>query len=325
MKRIITFFMICLVFLTSVGCNKVVGKSSKDKVKVFATFSNADSFRKTIADGMKSYAESNDINLDFKVADADIETQVRQVKEAREKGYDAIVCLLVDSETSQQIINAAGDIPVIFTSVEPDASKLKEDKYIYVASDENEVVDYKLEYLTDYFKDKKSFNAVILEGDRNQKCVVTRTDSLKEKLRKSGFDVNYVFQDTANWSQENSRDIIKLLLKLNKKFDCIICNNDQMAMGAADGLVESGIDPSGIPILGVDALSDACEYICDEKMAFTVKQSGEGQGESVMKAAQALKEGKRIKDLEYADESGKYIWYPYTKVDKSNAEEFIEK
>ena len=44
-----------------------------------------------------------------------------------------------------------------------------------------------------------------------------------------------------------------------------------------------------------------------------------------MKAAQALKEGKRIKDLEYADESGKYIWYPYTKVDKSNAEEFIEK
>ena len=42
-------------------------------------------------------------------------------------------------------------------------------------------------------------------------------------------------------------------------------------------------------------------------MAFTLKQSGTGQGEIVMKIAQALKDGGRIKDLEFTDERGKYI------------------
>lgn len=326
MKKLITFLNICLVCIMFVSCNKGINKiGSKDKLNVFATFSDAQGFRKTIADGMESYADSNDINLDLEIADTNIETQVKQVKKAKEKGYDIIVCLLVDADTSQQIINAAGDIPVIFTSVEPDESKLKEDKYIYVASDENKVVDYMFEYLSDYFKNNKSFNAVILEGNRKQKCTVIRTDGLKEKLKANGFHVDYVFQDTANWSQEKSKNIMKILLKLNKKFDCVICNNDDMAMGVADGLQECGIDPSKTPILGVDAISEACEYISDGRMAFSVKQSGEGQGESVMKAAQALKKGQKIKDLEYADKSGKYIWYPYTKVNKDNASEYIEK
>ncbi|WP_294403792.1 hypothetical protein [uncultured Clostridium sp.] len=57
-------------------------------------------------------------------------------------------------------------------------------------------------------------------------------------------------------------------------------------------------------------------------MAFTLKQSGTGQGESAMKTAQTLKDGGEIKDLEYADESGKHIWYPYILVDKSNAGSF---
>lgn len=44
---------------------------------------------------------------------------------------------------------------------------------------------------------KKSFNAVLLEGDRNSKCAVTRSDSLKGRLKKDGYDINYVFKDTA--------------------------------------------------------------------------------------------------------------------------------
>ncbi|ETJ35243.1 ABC-type sugar transport system, periplasmic component, partial [human gut metagenome] len=71
-------------------------------------------------------------------------------------------------------------------------------------------------------------------------------------------------------------------LKLNESYDCIISNNDEMALGVIDAMEENGIDPSKVPILGLDATPEACKAISNGKMSFSIKQSGEGQGESVI-------------------------------------------
>ena len=43
--------------------------------------------------------------------------------------------------------------------------------------------------------------------------------------------------------------------------DCVICNNDSMALGVMEACKNSGIDCSTLPILGVDATADGCEAI----------------------------------------------------------------
>lgn len=324
MKKLLSLLMVFVLMSTVLGCSKKgLQGISKGNTKVFASIAKSDAFMKTIVSGMKSYADENNVNIDVEFADNNVETQVQQIKDAKTKGYDVIVCILVESDTAQQIINAAGDIPVIFTNVEPDSGRLKSDKYIYVGSDENEAAKYTFESLKEYFKDKKSFNAVLFEGSMDSKSASVRTESLKSQLKKNGFDVNYVFQDDAGWDREKAKKMFEAFLKLNVSYDCIISNNDEMALGVIDAMEENGIDPSKVPILGLDATPEACKAISNGKMSFSIKQSGEGQGESVIKAAQALKNGDKISEIENGDSSGKYIWYPYSKVDKSNVQQYM--
>lgn len=323
-KKVVSLLVLCVFMISSLGCSKNTSASSGKKIKIFASFSGIREFHQTIVDGMNSYGKANNMEVAITDSDGVIEKQVNDIKKAKADGYDVISCALADTDTAQQIINAAGNLPVIFFSNEPDASRLKKDKYIFVASNENEVVDMTAKAIEKKFADKKSFNAVLLEGDRNSKCAIIRSDSLKNRLMKDGYDINYVFEDSAFWERDNSKKVFKVFLNLKKDYQCIICNNDDMAMGAIDAMKEAEIDPASVSIYGVDATSKGCEAIQNGEMTFTIKQSGEGQAKCIIEAARALVEGKSISDIKYADKSGKYIWYPYTAVDKNNVSKFLK-
>ena len=104
MRKVISLLIICMMMLVCSGCGNKISSSinlSDEQTKVFATLSHKDTFISTIVDEMESYSSANNIKLDIEEADNDLETQVSQVKEAKEKGYDAIICLLVDSDTSK--------------------------------------------------------------------------------------------------------------------------------------------------------------------------------------------------------------------------------
>lgn len=47
-------------------------------------------------------------------------------------------------------------------------------------------------------------------------------------------------------------DMISPLLKTTK-YDCIISNNDAMALGAVEAMQQQGLDPKSVPIVGIDA------------------------------------------------------------------------
>ena len=68
-------------------------------------------------------------------------------------------------------------------------------------------------------------------------------------------------------------------------FDCIIANNDAMAIGAILAMEDAGLDAGSVPIVGIDATEDAKEEIRSGKMAMTVFQSASGQAEGSVQAA----------------------------------------
>ena len=72
------------------------------------------------------------------------------------------------------------------------------------------------------------------------------------------------------------------------EYDCIISNNDAMALGAIEALKDQGIDPSTVPVVGIDATVDGRQAVKDGTLAMTVFQDANGQGYGALMAAANL-------------------------------------
>lgn len=108
---------------------------------------------------------------------------------------------------------------------------------------------------------------------------------MKKTLNDSGKKINYVFEDNADWSTETAEKYFELFLKTGQKADAVACNNDDMALGIVNACENNNISLDSVPVIGVDATEKGCKSIAEGKMAFTIYQSGSGQGEYLIKAA----------------------------------------
>lgn len=57
-------------------------------------------------------------------------------------------------------------------------------------------------------------------------------------------------------------------------------------------------------------------------MAFTIYQSGSGQGEYLIKAAARLAQNQSLEGIKYLSDDQKYVWVPFEKVDKTNVDQY---
>ena len=305
------------------GCGQTSGQSSAasgSSTKILMCMSNGnDTFRSTLAEAAASTAQSLGVQFDLVDAQNKIETQVDQIRSAQTQGYDVILCLPVDVDTAVEMEASAGDLPIIFMNSCPADKRLKADKYMYVGSNEQVAGQLQTEYVLNKNSSKDELNVVIFKGEKSHSATKGRTEAVKNALKNSGKTINVVFEDYADWSTDKSAEMFNIFLSLNKPFDCVICNNDSMALGVIEACRQNGIDPASVPILGVDATTDGCNAIASGDMAFTVYQSATGQGEAAVKVALALagNQSATTTGLDVS-EDGKYVWVPFEAVDISN-------
>jgi len=318
---LLTIIMILAIFS---GCRSNSTTGSNNKVKILLSMSDgSDTYRKLLVDNVASYAKSQNVELTVRDAAKSVEAQVSHMKEAASAGYNVIICAPVDPNTVLELERAAKGIPIVFMNSIPDDNVLEKNKYIYVASNENMAGKYQAEYVSNYFKNKSDIKVVLLEGEKGP-TARARTEAVKQTFRDNGIKAEYVFEDTAEWSREKAKDMFNVFLATGKKFDCIIANNDSMALGVVDSFKEKKIDNSTIPVLGVDAIGDALKAIKDGSMKLSVYQSAKGQSISAVKAAVKLGSGETLSGLENLTSDGKYIWVPFEKVDKNNVDKYIK-
>lgn len=312
--------VLCLCTVLA-GCGGSAS-SGGGKAKILFTVSSMDAFRQTLADAAQSAAQENGVQLDVMDAEGSIEAQVAHIKEAVSGGYNVILCAPVSVDTTVELKATAGDIPIVFVNSCPADKYLAADQYMYVGSDENTAGQFQAEYVLDKLADKDELNVMILKGERGHSGTVGRTKGVKAALEASGKTIHYVFEDYANWDAQQASDMFEVFLKTGQPLDCVLCNNDTMALGVVEACKKNGVDLSGLPVLGVDATADGCLAIQNGEMAFTVYQSATGQGEAAVQAAIALAGGGSAKKVDGISEDGKYVWVPFEKVDSGNVSQY---
>lgn len=322
---------VCIIMLvgliTGCGNSNKTGSGDYKGVKVlYSTADTKDTFISMIEAAASNYAKEQGIEMNVVDAENDMVKQVADIKEAAKSGdYDAMVVCPVSADISTQIMDVAGDLPIVFINRSPVENRLKSDKYVFVGSDENDSAGFQADYLTKYFSDKgqTDVKAVLFQGEIGHAAASVRTATVKKDLKENGLNVEYVFNDTANWSRDKAQEMFNDFLKMGKEYDCVICNNDEMALGVIASMKENNIDPSTIPVVGIDATGDGCAAIKSGEMSFTVCQSATGQGAKAIQGAAVLAKGGSISSIEGANEMKTVIWVPFEPVDASNVDKYM--
>ncbi len=272
-----------------------------------------DQFISNLEQGILKAAEAAGVTVDSQEANNDTQKQQEQVRTFAVKGYDVMIVNLVDTSTAETILAEAGDIPVIFVNRRPDDSVLKVGKYAYVGSQEWDAGKMQAEFLAKFFEGRTDpINYVLFMGQLGLENTQQRTESVKTELENAGFTLAKVFEDTAKWDRATAMDMMQTFIGTGASYDCVICNNDEMALGAIEAMKGAGVDLAKIPVVGIDATVMACESILNGEMAASVFQDASGQGEKCIEFAIKAAKG------ELTEQFG---WVPFQPVGPDNAAE----
>mgnify|MGYP004631327119 CR=1 FL=1 len=287
---------------------------------------NRDEFTNTLAEGMERKAEELGVNLSMQDAQNDTSRIIQFVETAKNAGEDAVVVFPIDSETILTIIETAGDMPIVFVNRAPKDLTYLSGSSAYVGSEESEAGYFQGEYLAEYFKERDIdvVKPIMLLGPIGAENTVKRTESVKQALADAGLTVEAVVELGCEWDRMTAINKISPLLNTTE-YNCIIANGDTMACGAVEACISAGIDPSTLPIVGINADADARACLKDGTMKMTVFQDAAGQGAGALAAAINMLEGNELNagtSYKIDENYSNVIWVPFEPVTAENVADY---
>lgn len=253
------------------------------------------------------------VNLQFEDAQGDVVRQLNQVQNFTSQGVDAIIVNPVDTAATQKITNDAlnAKIPLVYVNRRPDQPTLPQG-IGYVGSDEVKAGEMQMQYLADKMGGKG--NLAIMLGLLSNNATHNRTQGVKTVL-KNYPDIKVVEEQTAEWQRSKAMDLMNNWIVSGKKIDAVTANADEMAIGAAMAITQSGMTPGkDILIGGSDGGPAGLEAVKKDQLLVTVFQDNKGQAVGSIDLAL-----KMIKKEPYIAE----VVIPYQLITKANYQEFL--
>lgn len=247
-------------------------------------------------------------------------TQMDQVNTAITNGANLLIVNIVENsspDAAQNVINAAKekDIPVIFFNRDFDKSAINSyDKCAFVGTDPAEAGHMQGKMIADYLL--ANYDATDLNGDGTISYVMFKgqegnveaeyrtqfsvedantqlTGAGKSELAYyagDGAATKYLVDPNGAWSSAAATNYMDTILaeyseSNNNMIELVICNNDDMAMGAISSLQTAGYNNGSgktIPVFGVDAVQNAKDAIAAGSMTGTVAQDAVGMASSIV-------------------------------------------
>ncbi|MGE8096721.1 sugar ABC transporter substrate-binding protein [Pseudomonas fluorescens] len=251
------------------------------------------------------------VKLQFEDARSDVVKQLSQVESFISQKVDAIVVNPVDTAATRKITEAAvkAGIPLVYVNRRPDDLNLPKG-VITVASNDLEAGQMQMQYLAEKMKGKGDI--VILLGDLANNSTTNRTKGVKEVLAKyPGIKIDQ--EQTGTWSRDKGMTLVNDWLTQGRKFDAIVSNNDEMAIGAAMALKQAGVEKGSVLIAGVDGTPDGLRAVKKGDLAVSVFQDANGQAVDSIDAAVKMARNEPVEQA---------VWVPYRLITPENVDQF---
>lgn len=324
MKKLLSLFLAISISLLFVGCS-----SQQDENTITFIISQRDEFLSSMDAAAKQEAESQGYKLISQDSLSDANKQIQFVTATNAMNAKSIIVNLVDPNIAPDIMEYADGEKVVFINRYPTNDEILGKDAVYVGSDEQLSGKYQGDFLANYFKaqGKTDIKYILLNGITGQTSTINRTESVLQALKDNGITATPASAPLiCDYDRAEAMTQITPLLTSGIEFDCIISNNDSMALGAIEALEYNGKNPADIPIVGIDATADGCAAVKAGKLAMTVFQDAKGQGSGAVMAAINLASDLPINTgttLKLDDENPAIMWVPWEIVTKENVDEFI--
>ena len=235
------------------------------------------------------------VKLQFEDARSDVVKQLSQVESFISQKVDAIVVNPVDTAATKKITEAAvkAGIPLVYVNRRPDDLKLPKG-VITVASNDLEAGQMQMQYLAEKMKGKGDI--VILLGD------LANNSNIKIDQEQTG-----------TWSRDKGMTLVNDWLTQGRKFDAIVSNNDEMAIGASMALKQAGVEKGSVLIAGVDGTPDGLRAVKKGDLAVSVFQDAKGQAVGSIDAAVKMARNEPVEQA---------VWVPYRLITPDNVDQF---
>lgn len=264
-----------------------------------------DNFLTVLRNGMIDYAKSLDnVNLQVEDAQNDVAKQQSQIQNFIAAGVDAIIVNPVDTDATLAMskIAAEAGVPLVYVNREPVNVDELPEKQAFVASDERESGTLETKEICRLLKEagKTEANIVVMMGELSNQAARQRTQDVHDVIATPECSfMKIVEEQTANWSRTQGADLMTNWLSAGVKFDAVVSNNDEMAIGAIQAMKAAGMDMKDVIVGGVDATQDALAAMEAGDLDVTVFQNAAGQGKGSVDAALKLARGEKVEQKVY--------------------------
>ena len=243
--------------------------------------------------------------------------QTNQIDAFIADNVDVMILNMVQPSSAASVIqkaDAAG-IPVVFINREPSADDMALSENIcYIGADARQSGTYQGEIVAET-ENKGDWNGngvvdyVMIMGDPENPDAKYRTEFSIKALTDAGLTVNKLFEQRGDWDQTKGQELAATALsQYGNDVDVIFCNNDAMALGAYQAIVDAGrVVGQDIYLVGVDALDECQQMVADGTMTGTVLNDHMGQSHTAADVALQAAKGEKME---------KYYWVDYLKVTK---------
>ena len=327
MKKIFAIVLALALVLSLAACGAAGGSADATKVSVF-WYDEADVYLSTVRAELNKALEAAGIQYDNQYAAKDQAKQLEQIKTAIAGGTNLLVVNVVtsgDPDIAQNILDAAGDIPVVFfnRAIGNEGSDVAflsaNGSACFIGTDAPEAGHMQGKMVGDYVL--ANFDTIDLNGDGKITYAMFKgEEGNAEAIARTQFGVEdadlvltgagkpaleYFDAQAAQkwqtdpegaWSAKAAKDYMDTnLVTFNKDnnnmIELVICNNDGMAEGVVESLKQAGYNAAGqhiVPVFGVDATDAAKALIKEGSMIGTVKQDANGMAVAICQTVQAI-------------------------------------
>jgi inositol transport system substrate-binding protein len=245
-----------------------------------------DTFLTILRNGISDASKKAGASVQIEDAANDVGKQLSQVQNMIAQKVDAIIVNPVDTDATPKITKMVTDakIPLIYVNRKPvDFAKLPAG-VAFVASDEKVSGTLQTQQVCKLLKGKGDI--LVLMGELSNEAARTRTQDIEDVVKtKECSGIKIVDKREGKWSRTNAQDITTNWLSSGVKFDAVIANNDEMAIGAINALKAAKKWTPASIVAGIDATPDALASMKAGDLKVTVFQNAAGQGSGSVDAA----------------------------------------